>query len=209
MEGIASDGCHYEVANADDLVFFFGDIADQINGQKYIYVRIACPVDVMVSYNGEFLSSSDRDFNDRTSFGVLTLEDIEGSDDKIKTLRLKEGDDYSIKIEGTGRGKMDYTIGYMDDNGEYSDMRNFRNINITRNTIIDTSTEYSERTVLNVDEDGDGKYDLKFRAGVNGNGELVDYSYIIYIVAGTVGVLIVLIAAVVIRKKIKKRKGGQ
>ena len=209
MEGIASDGCHYEVANADDLVFFFGDIADQINGQKYIYVRIACPVDVTVSYNGESLSSSDRDFNDRTSFGVLTLEDIEGSDDKIKTLRLKEGDDYSIKIEGTGRGKMDYTIGYMDDNGEYSDMRNFRNINITRTTVIDTSTEYSERTVLNVDEDGDGRYDLKFRAGVNGNGELVDYSYIIYIVAGAVGVLAVLIAVAVIRKKIKKRKGCQ
>ena len=40
MEHLASDGCHYEVASADDLVFFFEDMADQINGQKYIYIRI-------------------------------------------------------------------------------------------------------------------------------------------------------------------------
>lgn len=206
MEGIASDGCHYEVADADDLVFFFEDIADQINGQKYIYVRIACPVDVTVTYLGESLSSSDKNFNDRTSFGVLSLEDVEDSDDKIKTLRLKEGNDYAIKINGTGRGKMDYTIGYMDDNGEYSDMRNFRNINITRSTVIDTSTKYSDKTILNVDEDGDGKYDLKFRAGANEYGELVDYTYVIYIVIGVIGAIIVLIAVIVIRKKIKKRK---
>lgn len=208
MEGIASDGCHYEVADADDLVFFFGDIADQINGQKFIYVRIACPVDVTVTYLGESLSSSEKDFNDRTSFGSLSLEDIEDSDDKIKTLRLKEGKDYAIKINGTGRGKMDYTIGYMDDSGEYSDMRNFRNINITRSTVIDTSTKYSDKTILNVDEDGDGKYDLKFRAGANEYGELVDYTYIIYIALGVVGAITVLIAVLVIRKKIKKRKAA-
>ena len=208
MEGIASDGCHYEVADADDLVFFFGDIADQINGQKFIYVRIACPVDVTVTYLGESLSSSEKDFNDRTSFGSLSLEDIEDSDDKIKTLRLKEGKDYAIKINGTGRGKMDYTIGYMDDSGEYSDMRNFRNINITRSTVIDTSTKYSDKTILNVDEDGDGKYDLKFRAGANEYGELVDYTYIIYIALGVVGAITVLIAVVVIRKKMKKRKAA-
>lgn len=208
MEGIASDGCHYEVADADDLVFFFGDIADQINGQKFIYVRIACPVDVTVTYLGESLSSSEKDFNDRTSFGALSLEDIEDSDDKIKTLRLKEGKDYAIKINGTGRGKMDYTIGYMDDSGEYSDMRNFRNIDITRSTVIDTSTKYSDKTILNVDEDGDGKYDLKFRAGANEYGELVDYTYVIYIALCVIGAITVLIAVLVIRKKIKKRKAA-
>lgn len=209
MQNIASDGCHYEVADADDLVFFFGDIADQINGQKFIYVRIACPVDVTVTYLGESLSSSEKDFNDRTSFGALSLEDIEDSDDKIKTLRLKEGKDYSVKIKGTGRGKMDYTIGYMDDSGEYSDMRNFRNIDITRSTVIDTSTKYSDKTILNVDEDGDGKYDLKFRAGANEYGELVDYTYIVYIVSGIVGAVAILAVILVIRKKSKNRKVAQ
>src|SRR5699024_10707814 len=59
MERLASDGCHYEVASAEDLVFFFEDMADQINGQKYIYIRIACPVDVTVTYNGETLCSAE------------------------------------------------------------------------------------------------------------------------------------------------------
>lgn len=205
MEELASDGCHYEVANADDLIFFFGDIADQINGQKYVYVRIACPVEVIVTYNGESLSSSEKNFNARTSFGVLTLEEEEDSDDKIKTLRLKADNDYDIKIEGTGRGKMDYTIGYMDDSGDYSDMRRFRNIDVTRRTVIDTSTKYSKNTVLNVDEDGDGKYDLKFRAGENEYGELVDYTFVVYIVLGAIGVIVVAVAAMIIRKKSRKK----
>lgn len=205
MEKLASDGCHYEVADADDLVFFFGDIADQINGQKFVYVRIACPVDVTVTYMGETLSSSEEDFSDRTSFGALSLEDIEGSEDQIKTLRLKEGNDYEIKINGTGRGKMDYTIGYMDDSGEYSDMRRFRNIEINKYTVIDTSTKHTDKTVLNVDEDGDGKYDLKFRAGENELGKLVDYTYIIYIVCGVVGAIAVIVVVVKIKNKLKRR----
>ncbi len=206
MEDIASEGCHYEVASADDLVFFFGDIADQINGQKFIYVRIACPVDVTVSYGKETLSSSEKDFNNRTSFGALSLEDIENSDDKVKTLRLKDGIDYDIKIEGTGRGKMDYTIGYMDDNGDYSDMRNFRNIDITRRTVIDTSTKQSGKTILNVDEDGDGRYDMKFRAGANEYGELVDYTYLIYIAVGFLSLSFILLCYIKYRSS-KRKKG--
>lgn len=125
MEGIASDGCHYEVASADDLVFFFEDMADQINGQKYIYIRIACPVDVTVTHNGETLCSAEDDLNLRTDFGTLTFEGNNNmtdanEDDRIKVLRLKEGADYDVQIVGTGHGIMDYTIGFMDENGDYS-----------------------------------------------------------------------------------------
>jgi len=74
MEHIANSVCHYEVASADDLVFFFGDIADQISGQKYIYVRIACPVDVSVSYDVQTLCSAEDPLNLRTDFVTLTFE---------------------------------------------------------------------------------------------------------------------------------------
>lgn len=221
MEKIASEGCHYEVSDADSLVFFFGDIADQINGQKYIYVRIACPVDVSVSFNGETLDSSDAQLNTRTSFGSLTFEqsatqadydsyssqsDSGGYDDRVKILRLKEGENYDIRIEGTARGRMNYSIGFMDENGEYSDFRKFKNIKIKKNTLIDTVANVSDKTVLNVDEDGDGKYDLTYQAEANGNGKLVDYSYIIYIIVAAAVVLIILITVLVIRSKLKKRK---
>ncbi len=220
MEDIASEGCHYEVANADDLVFFFQDIADQINGQKYIYVRIACPVDVSVTYNGQTLSSSEMDRNERTDFGTLTFEDAEDSngqnledaaqdaDEQIKILRLKEENDYDLKITGNGYGMMNYTIGFMDDDGTYNDFREFRDIRITRKTQIDTVAAVSSESILNIDENGDGKYDLKLRAVKNGYGEEVKLpQWIIYAVGGA-SILILIDVIIIIIKVRRKRKGN-
>lgn len=213
MESIASDGCHYEVATADELVFFFEDMADQINGQKYIYVRIACPVDVSVTFDGETLNSSEKDLSTRTSFGTLTFEENReevgnGMDDRVRVLRLKDGVDYDLELTGTGHGIMNYTIGFMDENGDYSDLRRFENVKITRRTKIDTVASNSNESVLNIDEDGDGKYDLRLRAEANGYGEEVTTSnWIIYVIIGAaifVLVDIVAIAFYVRRKKLKK-----
>lgn len=211
MEQIASDGCHYEVSNADDLVFFFGDVADQINGQKYIYVRIACPVDVKVTKDGETLSSVDDTSNSiRTSFGTLTFEENknkseDSSDDRIKILRLKDGTDYDIQIEGNGNGKMNYRIGFMDESGEYSDLREFKNIEISPSTNIETTANNAPSTLLKVDNDGDGKYDLKYKATANSVGEIVDYSYILYIIY-TIISLVLLLFIWIKMKKWKKEK---
>lgn len=213
MERIATDGCHYEVASAEDLVFFFGDMADQINGQKYIYVRIACPVDVSVTYNGERLSSAESDLNMRTGFGTLTFEENEeaaqeNQDDRVKILRLKEGVDYDLELVGTGRGLMDYTIAFMDEEGEYSDFRTFENVRITDTTAIDTVAGVSATSELNIDEDGDGKYDRKLRAEANGHGEEVAVAAWVYVAAAAVVMLVLIdICMLVILKKRKKRKG--
>ena len=200
MEKIASEGCHYEVSSSEDLVFFFEDVAGQIGGQKYIYVKVACPVDVSVTYKGETLSSAENDQNLRTSFGTLSFRENEGkgnneeessgysktylkeADSKVKILRLKEGADYNIKINGTGDGEMDYTIGFVNDEGEYNDLRRFEDIDINKDTVIDTVANTSKKTLLNIDEDGDGKYDLKLQAGVNGYGEEVKIDRGIYII---------------------------
>ena len=56
---------------------------------------------------------------------------------------------------GTGHGIMNYTIGFMDENGEYSDLRKLKNIKITRKTRIDTGASNSDSSILNIDEDGD------------------------------------------------------
>lgn len=213
MECIASDGCHYEVANADQLAFFFEDMADQINGQKYIYVRIACPVDVSVTFDGETLDSSEGNLSERTSFGTLTFEENReksdsGADDRVKVLRLKDGADYDLKLTGTGHGIMNYTIGFMDDNGDYSDLRKFENIKITRKTQIDTVASNSDDSMLNIDEDGDGKYDIRLRAEANGYGEKITTSnWIIYVIIGAVIFILLDIAVIVIYTKHKKRKG--
>lgn len=212
MEAIASDGCHYEVSSAEELVFFFEDIADQIDGQKYVYVRIACPVDVTVSYDGETLCSSENALNTRTGFGTLTFEEnveeaSEGSDNRVKILRLKDGADYKIQIEGNGNGYMNYTIGFMDEEGEYSDLRKFNHIKIKRRTVIDTVTDADKDTVLNVDEDGDGRYDLRYKAESNGRGKLIDYTYLYYIGIGAGTSVVLLIIILKIKNKITKERG--
>lgn len=225
MERLASDGCHYEVDSADDLISFFQDMADQINGQKYIYIRIACPVDVTVTYNDQTLSSSDKNRNLRTDFGTLTVEEDEntssgsgsssgygssgssGTDtSKVKVLRLKEGADYDLNIAGTGKGIMDYTIGYMDENGDYNDMREFENVEINNRTAIDTKAQYSKESVLNIDKDGDGKVDLKLRAKVNGHGEEVKSHLKLYIMITVIVILFIVVLIWISARKRSKRR---
>ena len=212
MRNIASSGCYYDIDDSDNIVYFFDDVATQINGQKYIYIRIACPVDVKVSYKGETLDSSSNNTKTRTSFGSLTFEEISESNesndstdgmsvennDMVKVLRLLEGVQYDIEIEGTGRGKMDYTISYMDNEGEYNDVREFKRIPITRDTIINTKTNSTKKTVLEVDEDGDGKVDNIYVADKDSKGELLKrtlrkvlfYSLIVSSIALVVSIIV-------------------
>lgn len=227
MENLASEGCHYEVDSQGGLQQFFDDIASQINGQKYYYIRIACPVDVSVRYKGEKLDSDGAAASQRTSFGSLTFEDPEKNDNsdydssnydssnddsgktdqRIKVLRLKEGADYDISIKGNGRGRMDYTIGFMDSDGEYSDMRKFKSVPITGRTEISTIARDSKKTLLNVDTNGDGKTDERYAAGKNGTGEIVDYSRTILIISGVAVLLILFIIIAAIVNKRRKNKG--
>ena len=206
MEEIADDGCHYEVTNADELFFFFSDVADTISGQRYIYIRVACPVDVIVTHNGETLCSSEDALSVRTDFGTLTFEE-NTSGDVVKILRLKEGAEYDVQIIGTGRGSMDYMIGFMDENGEYSDFRRFEDIKITEDTIIDTVAALSKTSELKIDEDGNGRYDIKLRAEENGYGEMVKRSPIVY-VAPVVFIFLLVVIFIIARKRSQKNKTG-
>lgn len=150
MESMASPGLHYEVKSADDLIFFFEDIANQIGGRQYVYIRIACPVDVTVTSGGETLSSKVDSENTRTSFGALTYENTEqlsedsdneidfsqfyyddesdetAREDQVKVLRLDREKDYDIKIDGYADGTMDYTVKYQNAQENTQIPENFR-----------------------------------------------------------------------------------
>ena len=207
LRQIASDGCYYSVQDAEDLEGFFADMADSINGVRYTYVSIACPVDVTVSYNGETLSSAGDDPVTRTSFGTLTFEESDGEDSgdddvdtRVKVLRLVEGPSYEITITGTGTGSMDYTIGFLDEDGSYSDFRRFEGVTITEDTVVTTVAELTSSTLLEVDEDGDGVIDLRYRAGENEHGELVDSSTVVLAVVVGYCVVLLLTALLLLRR---------
>ena len=227
MEQMASPGLHYEVTDADSLVFFFDDIANQISGRAYVYVRIACPVDVTVTSGGETLSSREDSENTRTSFGTLTYEDVKtdeqedtggisyydetqddsGRVDNVKILRLDMESDYNINIEGYAGGEMTYTVKFPNEQGEYDDTREFPDIPVSSSMQAVSSTSLSDATYLDVDEDGDGKIDTTYKATSNGSMEIVKDNTLLYIViAAMVVIVILIITLIVVLVKLSSKK---
>ena len=169
MNAIASPGCSYNIKDASDLSFAFEDLADSVGGSSSIVVRIACPVDVTVKCGSETLSSDPGLRSTRASFGSLSFE---GDNDEIKVLRLNNEQNYELCINGTGEGEMDYSISFANDEGDYTDVRTFKSVPISSDTIISTNTRSSGKTELNVDSDGDGKFDKTYTAGKNETGKV-------------------------------------
>ncbi len=218
MEGIASPGLHFEVDSADDLVFFFEDIANQISGAKYVHIRIACPVDVTVSNGEDALSSKADSENTRTSFGSLTYETIQSEDengnlieDQAKILRLNMEKDYDVQIEGYGIGTMDYTVSFPDDSGEYVDVREFPGIEVTDVTKATSNTNAADATYLKVDQNGDGQTDVTYKTESNGTMEEVKDNTVLYIVLAAVvifSILLLILIIVIVRSSKKKNQGN-
>jgi len=127
-------------------------------------------------------------------------------DNRVKVLRLKEGVDYELRLVGTGHGRMDYSIGFMDDEGNYNDLRRFENVKINWKTVIDTTAAVSDESVLNIDEDGEGKYDLKLRAGENGYGEEAGRGWLTFVIIVSSVLLLLGIAIAIVWKKKGKVK---
>ena len=212
LEDMSTQGQHYEATDYD-IGIFFSDIANQINGQPYTFIKVACPVNITIEKDGEVLSSESPDYTSHTSFGSISYEDVDqDSSDTIKTVRLLQGESYDITLTGTGDGTMDYTYGLMDANGNYSDTRSFADIPITSSTKISTTADSSDATTLNLDSDGDGTYDMRYRANANGSGTEINatsnQNLRRGIVVGSLVVLFVLVTLVEYRRRKRRIERG-
>lgn len=167
MNYIQNSG-YYEVEEAENLQFIFGDISDEVSNGSKIVVQIACPVDVTVTYEGETLSSSYVNYNEETSFGTLRLAGVEN---EIKVLELDSDKEYQISLQGNGAGTMDYSVTYYDEKDTITDTRRFDDVPITVNTDISTNTNQSVVTELNIDSNGDGEADSIWTADANSEGK--------------------------------------
>lgn len=168
MSSIASEGHYYNTSNAIEITHAVEDIRSQITSPRYISIRMDGPADVTIEYDGECLNSDSRSTYQETSFGDMTLLDNpNGSGDSIKEINLLEGADYDISIEGYATGSLNYTIRFMDESREYSDVRTFNYVTVTGDTIISTVAGISDSTVMNVDVDGDGELDRYYTAQSN------------------------------------------
>jgi len=149
--------------------------SDPAVNKKYIVIRVACPVDVRIERNGEYLSSSDDDLSLTASFGRL---DIVGENNDIKMLCVDDYDDYSIKLQGTDAGTMDYGISRFDEDNFLIEENVFSDVPVTEKTKITTDTDAADGIALNVDKDGNGKVKTykpdkpkeSYTVSFNGNG---------------------------------------
>lgn len=205
MKSLASPGYYYNVQDISAIQGLFEEIARQVSGEHYSRSEIACPVDVTVSYHEETLSSAEKIRNLHTSFGSITFE---GEDNEVKILRLDEKADYEICINGTGKGTMNYTISFADANGDYSDIRTFEDVPINKKTVISTSSRKARSTMLQVDTNGDGQFDMNYIAGENGKSR--EYGKVLLLrIAVITGVLFILFLAIevwLIVKRYRKNK---
>ena len=164
---------HGEVVKNDDCITWITDVlkngssevvGDTPEATPYVVVRIACPVDVTVTDNGETLSSDIDQISDVSSFGRL---DILGENDEIKMLCLDADKDFTLSLNGTDSGTMDYTIRFYDAENNLLDERTFDDVPVTENTTITTKTSQTDNTVLNIDVNGDGSNDETWTASKN------------------------------------------
>ena len=99
-------------------------------------------------------------------------------------------------------------MAFMDDEGEYSDLRQFKDIKITKKTTIDTVASNTDESMLNIDQDGDGKYDLRLRAQNNSVAEEIPLyvnSWIKYIIIAALILILLDIIAIVLYLRSKRR----
>lgn len=156
MKNVGRNG-YYAVADGSALTFSFIDNGTTITTKSVnnVIIRIACPVNVSVTLNGVTLNKN----NPKTTFGELTIENING--DEVKTLNLAYRNDYVININGYDNGKMDYDVSYLCNDDELYSLT-YPTTNITPTTKITTGIDIDNAGItLDIDADGDGVVDSK------------------------------------------------
>ena len=89
---------------------------------------IACPVDVLITYDGEVLDSATGQSG--TSFGTMATDETDSISAQINGYY-----DTQTVINGIGVGTMDFTATYQDEDGT-TGTRTFQNVPITEDTVI-------------------------------------------------------------------------
>jgi len=167
----------------------------------YYVARIACPVDVSISYDGETLqySSAAQNYSTQTSFGRM---DVVGLNDEIKMFCIDENFDYDVFIEGTGQGTMDFELRVFNGRGKQISEYAVYDVPIDKKTVIKTTIDLNN-LYLDIDNDGDGIADsnirLKKQIPKSMNSSFANTLVIVFAFIGIIS--IIGIAILVIRKR--------
>ena len=125
--------------------------------QKYIKLRVACPVNLsMTDSEGNVWAEVTNETTYNKDYEKGDFYSL-GKDNDIKIAYLNQQDN-NILLTGTDNGVMEYTASIFD-SGYETNRVVFRNVPITKTTKIYTDTDFNGGLKLKLDEDSDGNID--------------------------------------------------
>ncbi|MBP1904775.1 hypothetical protein J2Z32_001399 [Paenibacillus turicensis] len=121
---------------------------------KSLKIKIECPVDLNVydSAGNHLGATGSTSYEENIPFGSYY------TDGETKIALLNDGD-YNVKLKGTGYGEMVYSLVWVDENDEEVKTVRFDEVNVTPNSVFTSKTNADGQIKLEIDEDGDGKFD--------------------------------------------------
>ena len=125
--------------------------------QKYIKLRVACPVNLsMTDLEGNVWAEVTNETTYNKDYEKGDFYSI-GKDNDIKIAYLNQQDN-NVLLTGIDNGVMEYTASVFD-SGYETNRVVFRNVPITKTTKIYTDTDFDGGLNLKLDEDSDGNID--------------------------------------------------
>lgn len=125
--------------------------------QKYIKLRVACPVNLsMTDLEGNVWAEVTNETTYNKDYEKGDFYSI-GKDNDIKIAYLNQQDN-NVLLTGIDNGVMEYTASVFD-SGYETNRVVFRNVPITKTTKIYTDTDFDGGLNLKLDEDSDGTID--------------------------------------------------
>ena len=125
--------------------------------QKYIKLRVACPVNLsMTDSDGNVWAEVTNETTYNKDYEKGDFYSL-GKDNDIKIAYLNQQNN-NVLLTGTDNGVMEYTASIFDSGYEIKRVV-FRNVPITKTTKIYTDTDFNGGLNLKLDEDSDGNID--------------------------------------------------
>ncbi len=123
------------------------------------YHEIACPVsvDIIDQDNNVVATISDSE-TDRQYYDFAYMYCKEREGEIVKVIYLFD-ESYSLRINGTGNGTMNYTISEIGQGGRIYASRKFIDVQITPLTVIKVLEDDNNEMTLSIDNNGDGHED--------------------------------------------------
>lgn len=195
-------GC---ITSAFELVGIKDKNATDDNHDSPMLITVSGPVDVIITCGDDTVSSTDGLSGVSNSHCKITFNGSKskvknGCDSREKTVIFNSNNDHDVRLVGTAKGKISYTISFADENGNFTDNRTFNEIEVDKGTTIVTTAQSADSTLLNIDFDGDSSYDYEMEADENSIGKKVTYTYLYVILAVALLVLLFAVIYVILKK---------